>query len=85
MVVCRLLIPFVAVAALSLGAGAKGAHAETKPNGTVAAEQAKVMFRGWMRPMPAYEYKGVKFSAPAPAVSLAGIEWEKMAFGFSQF
>ena len=75
-------ISVVAAAVLGLWLGSSGAFAEMKLQGGSAAgpavakpgQPAKSGHVAWLYGRPAYEYKGAKFLAPAPAVSLKGIE-----------
>ena len=71
-----------AVVVLGLWLGSSGVFADTKLQkggvaGLAAAKLEQPVKSGhvaWLYGRPAYEYKGVKFLAPAPAVSLEGIE-----------
>ena len=91
--VCRVFLPVAALAALSLWVGTNGAHGQIKMKpfgGGMAGSTATMVMRGsidavrpgWFFGRPAYEYEGVKFSAPAPAVSLDGIESEQWRSDF---
>ena len=71
-------ISVVAAAVLGLWLGSIDALAEMKMklqgSGAAGLAVAKPGHLAWLYGWPAYEYKGVKFFAPTPAVSLKGIE-----------